>query len=585
LNRTGTTIGRLRLKSGDGWSLFGSSACFAGAKNGALSMTAGGRAVFGLLIAMGLAAGALAAPVNEKTADGAPRYADFYAIPDRTAERIEYGIAAAVESGALAGSDAKDVAAFYRARGNRPVWIEEGKLSRRALAVIARIEQADEDGLDAAAYRLPWKGIGAYVQLSDRDLAAVDVELSSAVVAYARHAYGGRVQPSKVSANFGYEPKRLAAGDVLGLVAASPDPAETLAARNPPQAEFARLRAELARLRAGADEPAALPEVPAGPLLKPGMRDARMPVIRARLGLPAAPEAEADIFDETAVAAVKAFQAQAGLRQDGIVGRNTLAAMNGRESDADPVTAILVNMERWRWMPRHLGDFYVRVNVPNFNLDIYRGADVVHTTRIVVGKVSSQTPIFSDQIEHIVVNPYWNVPASIVRNEMLPAIRSGGGLRGYQVFANIRGRYRAVDPRSINWRKVDARKIQVRQPPGARNALGEVKFLFPNKYDVYLHDTPSKSLFEREVRAFSHGCMRVMNPWDFAEALLSNTDQVSAAALRKRVGGGESWVNLDDPIPVHITYFTAWVDAEGRLELRPDIYGHDKRLAAALGLN
>jgi murein L,D-transpeptidase YcbB/YkuD len=282
------------------------------------------------------------------------------------------------------------------------------------------------------------------------------------------------------------------------------------------------------------------------------------------------------------VAAVEAFQRASGLRADGIVGRNTLAAMNRRGAAADPRQTVLVNMERWRWMPRYLGDFYVRVNIPEYELDIYRGGEVAYTTRVVVGKVGSQTPVFSDEMEHIVVNPDWNVPASIVRNELLPAVRNGSGLRGYQVYANIKGKYRVVDPRSV--RNIDARKIQIRQPPGARNALGQVKFLFPNHYNVYLHDTPSKSLFERDTRAFSHGCVRVMNPWDFAEALLADSDQVSGSQLRKRVGGGESWVNLDRHIPVHITYFTAWVDGGGNLQVRNDVYGHDKRMEKALGL-
>jgi murein L,D-transpeptidase YcbB/YkuD len=320
--------------------------------------------------------------------------------------------------------------------------------------------------------------------------------------------------------------------------------------------------------------------VASGALLKPGMSDPRVPVIRERLQLASA-TLDPELYDEILVAAVEDFQASAGLRTDGIVGKNTVAAMNRR--GADPVEAILVNMERWRWMPRYLGDFNVRVNIPEYTLSIYRDGAPAYTTRVVVGKVGSQTPAFSDEIQHIVVNPYWNVPASIVRNELLPKIRSGSGLRGYQVFANVRGKYRAVDPRSI--RNVDARKIQVRQPPGAANALGQVKFLFPNKHNVYLHDTPSKSLFEREVRAYSHGCVRVMNPWDFAEALLSNSDEISAAALRKRVGGGESWVNLEHHVPVHITYFTAFVDGAGKLQIRDDIYGHDKRLATALGLS
>jgi murein L,D-transpeptidase YcbB/YkuD len=368
---------------------------------------------------------------------------------------------------------------------------------------------------------------------------------------------------------------------VLSLVAGSSDPVKTLEAYNPPQPEFAALRAELARLRS-AEDAETLPAVADGALLKPGMSDPRVPVIRERLQLVSA-TIDPELYDEILVEAVKGFQESAGLRSDGIVGKNTVSAMNSR--GADPVETVLLNMERWRWMPRHLGGFYVRVNVPNYNLDVYRGDAVVYTTRVVVGKAGSQTPIFSDEMENIVVNPYWNVPASIVRNEMLPSIRNGSGLRGYQVYAKVRGKFRAVDPRSLNWRRVDARSIQVRQPPGARNALGEVKFLFPNQHDVYLHDTPSKSLFEREVRAFSHGCVRVMNPWDFAEALLADSDQVSAASLRKQVGGGESWVNLDKHIPVHITYFTAWIDESGALQVRDDIYGHDKRLADALDLS
>ena len=410
---------------------------------------------------------------------------------------------------------------------------------------------------------------------------APTLQLSQAVALYARHAYSGRVTPSEVSSNLNYKLVPPAAGDVLSLVSASSDPVATLEAYNPPQPEFAALRAELARLRSAEADVAEEPVVPEGALLKPGMNDPRVPVIRERLQL-ASVTIDPELYDAILVDAVKGFQASAGLRADGIVGKNTVSAMNRRA--ADPVETILLNMERWRWMPRYLGDFYVRVNIPDYTLDLYRDGDVFYSTRVVVGKVGSQTPIFSDEMEHIVVNPYWNVPASIVRNEMLPSIRSGSGLRGYQVYAKVRGKFRAVDPRSVNWRKVDARSIQVRQPPGARNALGEVKFLFPNQHDVYLHDTPSKSLFERDDRAFSHGCVRVMNPWDFAEALLSNTDQVSAAALRKQVGGGESWVNLDRHIPVHITYFTAWVDETGKLQVRDDIYGHDERLAAALDL-
>ncbi|MBN9023395.1 MAG: L,D-transpeptidase family protein, partial [Rhizobiales bacterium] len=508
-----------------------------------------------------------------------PDYAGYVAMADPLAAAV--GAVLATDD-VLDKQDAKAIAAFYAARGDRPVWIADGTYTPAARAVMDRLANAAEDGLDPADYPLPWLELGAHFQSTPERIAHYDVLLSQSVARYARHAYSGRVTPTKVSANLDYAVKPLDAGDVLALVSASDDPVATLAAYNPPQPEFAALRAELARLRAAESAADALPVVPDGVVLKPGMSDPRVPVLRARLQLASA-TLDAELYDELLVAAVEDFQGAAGLRQDGIVGRNTLAALNGRQ--ADPVTTVLVNMERWRWMPRYLGDFSVRVNVPEYTLYVYDGQDVAYTTRVVVGKVGSQTPIFSDEIRHVVVNPYWNVPASIVRNEMLPKIRSGSGLRGYQVYANVRGKFRAVDPRSVNWRKVDARKIQVRQPPGASNALGQVKFLFPNKHDVYLHDTPSKSLFERDVRAYSHGCVRVMNPWDFAEALLAKSDQISGAAIRKRVGGGESWVNLDRHIPVHITYFTAFVDAGGKLQVRDDIYGHDKRVAAALGLS
>ncbi len=244
----------------------------------------------------------------------------------------------------------------------------------------------------------------------------------------------------------------------------------------------------------------------------------------------------------------------------------------------------MANMERWRWMPRELGNFYVRVNVPNYNLDIYLNDEIAYTTRIVVGDTGHQTPMFSHEIEHVVVNPVWNVPSSIAVKEMLPQIRANpGALNGYQVFANFDGRFRPVNPWMIDWYNVDMRRIQIKQPPGERNALGSIKFMFPNPYAVYLHDTPSKSYFERDYRALSHGCMRVMNPWEFAEALLRFDPNVSVEQLRSLVGGRETRVDLTTKIPVYITYFTAWVDESGELVVRDDIYGHDARVEEAFG--
>jgi murein L,D-transpeptidase YcbB/YkuD len=502
-------------------------------------------------------------------------------ILDETQTAISDLLADAGHEGSFLNKrDAAAVAEFYAARNYSPAWLPDGVMTDKARALIVRIAAADTDGLDPSAYLLPSVDLGKYGKAQTQFTASADVMLSQAIAVYAREAYAGRIDPADVSSNIGYERHLPDLIEALTAVAGSDEPAATLAAYNPQHPEFLALRDRLAELRAA--EKAKKPlEVPAGVTLKPGAADYRVGFLRKRLGASSAVEAP-EIYDEAVVETVKTFQAGAGLKPDGIVGPRTYAALNA--DPVDPVPLILVNMEKWRWMPRDLGRYYVRVNVPNFTVDIHKDGDIIHTTRIVVGKPHQQTPIFSDEIDHIVVNPAWNVPASIAMKEMLPAARSNpGALRGYQVFALIKGRYRAVDPRFINWRTVDMRKIQIRQPPGERNALGKIKFMFPNPYAVYLHDTPSKSLFERDYRAFSHGCMRVMEPMEFADALLSEEADLSAAYLKKLFGGSEKRVNLTKKVPVHITYFTAWIGESGALEMRDDLYGHDARIENALG--
>jgi murein L,D-transpeptidase YcbB/YkuD len=523
--------------------------------------------------------GAVAAPPKAAAPAAPAVHADRIVTPEGAA--IRAALRRAKADGLFAGkAEAAAITAYYAAQGYVPSWTADGHLTDRARAVIRRIAAAAGDGLDPAAYPVPLPGLGAYVPVAPATLARADILLSRTVAAYAGDASTGRLDPKAISDNFGYDIKRPDAATALSTVAGADDPAAALAAFNPPQKEFAALRAKLAELRAAKKE--APPEVPTGPALKPGMSDPRIVVLRERLGLPA-DAAAPEVYDDTVVEAVKAYQASQKLKADGIVGNATLAALN--RAGTDQVATILVNMERWRWMPRDLGRFYVRVNIPEFAVRIYDKDVVVHETRVVVGKTANQTPVFSDEIEHVVVNPVWNVPASIALKEMLPAIRANGGnVRGYQVYARIKGRFRAVDPRMINWRTVDMRDIQIKQPPGERNALGSIKFMFPNQYAVYLHDTPSKSLFQRDSRAFSHGCVRVMDPWAFADALLSHDPGWNAARLKKLVGGPERRVDLPHGIPVHLTYFTAWVDDAGNLEFRDDVYGHDKRMAKALGL-
>jgi L,D-transpeptidase YcbB len=290
------------------------------------------------------------------------------------------------------------------------------------------------------------------------------------------------------------------------------------------------------------------------------------------------------------VSAVREFQRAHGVRPTGNIGPQTVSVLNsGLAGAAAPEASALIpeliaNMERWRWMPRELGEHYVFVNVPEFALFVKRGSEVLHKARVIVGKPNTQTPIFSDLMDHMVVNPSWNVPQSIIRKEMMgKATASGGGYfnRGnYEVFVGSK----KVDPTTVNWSSVSPGAVRVRQKPGAGNALGNIKFMFPNNHAVYIHDTSSRGLFSQDYRALSHGCVRVHEPFSFADALLSLEKDVDGKALKKMVGGSERWVRMTHKVPVHIGYFTTFVDDEGKLQMRSDLYGHNGKVKKALGL-
>lgn len=530
----------------------------------------------------------------------------------------------------LTSDSKKAVAAFYAGRNHKPLWTADGAPTLTAYRLVARLERADDDGLSPTDYALPADLVSQVGRLDADDAARFERALSAALLAYAEHAQAGRVEPSSLSGYITAAPEKPEPALVLETLASSADPVSALDGYNPPHAGFQALRKALADLRKAAAEESGPPVVPAGKVLKEGVRDARVAILRARLGLapaeagdatagttaaadpaeaqetaqagaagtteqgasdaatdaPVAAQAEAagdpTLFDAAVKDAVFAFQEENGLHADGIVGPRTLLALNATADDGMAISDVIANMERWRWLPRDLGAFHVFVNIPEFKARLVRDGREVYETRVVVGKPANQTPVFSDEMDHLIVNPYWNVPYSIASQELLPSIQANPsgylGSRNYEVLAGGR----VVNPSSIDWSGVNLRSVRIRQRPGAGNALGRIKFMFPNQHSVYLHDTPSKSLFNRSARAFSHGCVRVEDPFDFADALLQLDPQWDAAALKKMVGGSEKRVNLKRHIPVHLTYFTAHVDEAGRLQRRPDIYGHNARLTKAL---
>jgi len=328
------------------------------------------------------------------------------------------------------------------------------------------------------------------------------------------------------------------------------------------------LRDKLAELRHAAPAIAqAKKRIPAGPVLKAGMRDDRVPLIRARFGLTPTQDNDELVYDTKVAAAVADFQKQNGLPASGTLTTRTIDAL----SDGEPERLedeIIANMERWRWMPRDMGEERIEVNIPDYTVRVYRGEKIIHQARVIVGKPQTPTPIFSNAMQFLIVNPYWNVPPSIIKKEMLPKLKEDPDYLkklGYEVIPQKGG------------------GVAVRQPPGERNALGWIKFMFPNEHAVYLHDTPTRNLFANAKRAFSHGCVRVDQPFALAEIVLG--EGWTEERVKALKGGGERMVKMPRPLQIHIGYFSAFVDEHGKLQLREDIYGYSQKVRAALGLS
>jgi murein L,D-transpeptidase YcbB/YkuD len=543
-------------------------------------------------------------PLKPSPKTDTDRYSEV--IAPQATETVEGVIAARL----AAAKEHADLRAFYSVRKNAPIWITDNALNAKALATIEHIKRAEDDGLDPTAFVLPDPEA---TDSSPEQLAAAEIALSRAVAAYARQAQGGRLEPTSLGPLVTPEPERPRRGDVLKLMAEREDAADWLDTYNPPHAGFRALKTKLAELRKAASEPPPPPppEIPAAKKsLKPGAADGRVPLLRARLGLPKVMteiatadgetmEVESRIYDEPLVEAVKAFQKRQGLNADGVVGNQTVALLNETGTVEDPTALVLMNMERWRWLPRHLGRTHILVNVPEFMARIVRNGEIIHETRVITGSKQNPSPIFSDEMDHIIVNPAWNVPESIAAKEMLPQLQKDPSYlerQGFEVsyigpkkkvVVNSWFGTRTYTTAGINWATMspeDMKWIRIRQPPGERNALGHIKFMFPNKHAVYLHDTPTRNLFAKDMRALSHGCIRVQDPFRLADVLLEGTG-LDGTQLKGMVGGGaEKRIDLAHKIPIHIAYFTAEVLPDGSLLTRPDVYGTDRKIQAALGL-
>lgn len=485
------------------------------------------------------------------------------------------------QSLAAALSQDELVAAWYQARDYRPLWTGEADTARRS-ALLAALELAPDHGLPVARYDLAGlrRALGAV--RTEGDVGRIEARLTRAYLDWAGDLSSGLLTPSEIDSTIVREISRK---DPLLLLRAMEqgDPEQVLRdllPRSDIYAQLMRAKFELEEIAATQGWGPAVP----GDTLKPGDQGERFLALRNRLIAMGylAPTATA-VYDRAVQSAVMSFQRAHGLPADGVAGGDTIAEIN--KSPQDRIRSVLVAMERERWMDIDRSGRMIWVNLPDFTTEIVDDGRVTFRTRTVIGRedMERRTPEFSDMMNHMVVNPSWGVPRSIIVGEYLPLLQRNPNALSHMQVVDRNGR--VLSRGSVNFSAYTARSFPfgMRQPPGDSNALGKVKFMFPNKYNIYLHDTPSKNLFAHDKRAYSHGCIRLADPFDFAHALFrTQAPEIEREFNSTLKGGKETPVKLEVKVPIHIVYFTAYPEGKGRIGYRRDVYGRDARLWSAL---
>ncbi|MCO5065703.1 MAG: L,D-transpeptidase family protein [Rhizobiaceae bacterium] len=461
------------------------------------------------------------------------------------------------------------------------LWISDGSPNQRAKDALAVLADADSYGLNAADYE-----VQPLASASPDDMMAFEMNLSARVLRYAMDAHGGRVIPNRISGYYDFPAKPVDLTGLLAQSAHSDDVRAMLEAQHPQNPQYRALRDELAALRqAQEDDVVVDPDL----LLKPGQSSAELPklihLVAGRLDDDSGGDfgevlyrlGESETYTDELVTVFRAEQERAGLKPDGVIGPRTVKAIAGT-SKTEKLQKVLVALEQLRWLPSEFGSPRVWINQPAYTASFIEGETPVLSMRAVVGKATNQTSFFYDEIEQIDYNPYWGVPQSIIVNEMLPRLRSDPGYldrSGYEVFDQ---KGKRVPSSAVDWGAYGSKvPYAVRQAPSEANALGELKILFPNKHAIYMHDTPQKQFFDRDMRALSHGCIRLQDPRGMAAAVLGTNRDYIAGKLAQ----GHS-VEKTPKIPVYVSYFTAWPTESGAVEYFPDVYKRDDRLRAAL---
>ena len=483
------------------------------------------------------------------------------------------------------------IADRYNGGNYSPLWMKNDRLSDRAKALLRHLANAEAEGLVAEHY-LP-AGLRDFgtasldATFNGGVAAALDIAITSAAVEYARHVSSGQFDPGKLSLYHDITPEAINPATLMKVIAYSPFPETYLQSIVPQHKQYAELRA---RLKVLESEIAGSPYIPfeaTGKRVKVGQTDSRIPDLRDRMlaigmlepGEALVAESSRETLDKPLSVALKAFQKSNGIKQSGQIDAATeiVLRIDPRQRQRDKLA---INMERLRWIPKDLGRRHIFVNQAGYDVVVRDSGQDIWKSTVIVGRPMTQTAVFNDTMETVVFNPSWGVPQSIIVNEYMPKLRRDPGYLDRLGFKVVNASGETVSSRSVNWSAYGNKPpFGVQQPPGGENALGEIKFLFPNKHDIYMHDTPNRGLFDESVRALSHGCVRVKNPREFATVLLGwDRDKVD----RMTEDGESKSVPLPNTFRVHINYFTAWPDETGKIVYYSDIYGRDERLLKAL---